>query len=147
MIRVFVQKVKATDSLLKNTNDWFDLDCMTSENASSVCLGSTIQLQHLAQSIRQLVIDSKVWKSYLKTKDLTIIIEYWFLKQIATHSTRPIPCTCPIPASTLPITTLSTTINPPYVNYDMTYKKFSRISFFCYPLVSAIQRRKRWYRW
>ncbi|CAF0869929.1 unnamed protein product [Rotaria sordida] len=62
------------------------------------CLGSHIQLQHLAQSIRQLIIDTK---------------------QIANRNARLTSCTCPaLPSTTTPIT-LSTRLNPLDIDYNM----------------------------
>ncbi|CAF3859734.1 unnamed protein product [Rotaria sp. Silwood2] len=75
-------------------------NCISRDNSySNDCLGSHIKLQHLAQSIRQLIIDTK---------------------QIANRNARTTSCTCSAssPPSTA-TTTISTRLSPSSIDYNM----------------------------
>ncbi|CAF4990404.1 unnamed protein product, partial [Rotaria socialis] len=71
-------------------------NCITSNNPGAKnCLGTNIQLQQLAQSIRQLVLDTK---------------------QIAGQNARTGACLCTTPMPTT--STTSTTLNPFFLDYN-----------------------------
>ncbi|CAF4559950.1 unnamed protein product [Rotaria sp. Silwood1] len=73
--------------------------CISRENLhTNDCLGSHIQLQHLAQSIRQLIIDTK---------------------QIANQNARQTSCTCFASSSITITTTVSTRLNQFPIDYNM----------------------------
>ncbi|CAF3394020.1 unnamed protein product [Rotaria sp. Silwood1] len=73
--------------------------CISRENShTNDCLGSHIQLQHLAQSIRQLIIDTK---------------------QIANQNARQTSCTCFASSSITITTTVSTRLNQFPIDYNM----------------------------